>query len=390
MAHNYPAQKPILRPNDQVRPTRITINLDQLAANYEAIQAKIGDRKIMAVVKANAYGHGLVQVARFFESLNVFYLSVAYLEEAVELRNAGIQAPILVFGGLVREQIDEYLLNDLTITAPSVEKLNLIDQRATELGIRAKVHLIFDTGMERLGVHYYSARDLIQASLRVENSLIEGIYTHFANADTADLSYSWAQIERFKKILTIYEELEQPLPPLKHMANSGGVLQLKESWLDMVRPGILLYGIYPSSEVKRTIEVKPALKWTSKVVYFKVVQSGHPVSYGSTWESDEPVRVVTLPVGYGDGYSRALSNQAKVLIRGQKFPVIGRVCMDQTMVNIANQSAYNGDEVTLLGEDEHGNEIPIEALAAWGGTIPYEILTSISKRVPRIYLSGDR
>ncbi len=386
MALKKSAEPNFTAAENEIRPTRVTINLKQLGKNYEAIQAAIGDRKVMAVLKANAYGHGLVEIGKYFEQLGIPYFSVAYLEEGIQLREAGITTPILVFGGLVEEQIDAYLEFDLTITAPSVEKLQMIERRAKEMGKTALVHLIFDTGMERLGVHYYNARDLIEASLKVEHCYIEGIYTHFANADTADTHYSEAQLERFKNILEIYSELDKPHPPLRHMANSGGVLQVKESWFDMVRPGILMYGVYPSADVKQTVKVEPALRWTSKVVYFKVVQPGHPVSYGSTWESEEPVRVVTLPVGYGDGYFRALSNKAKVLIRGQQFPVIGRVCMDQTMVNIADQSAFNGDEVTLLGEDQFGNKLTVEDLSEWAETIPYEVLTSIGNRVPRVYV----
>jgi alanine racemase len=165
------------------------------------------------------------------------------------------------------------------------------------------------------------------------------------------------------------------------------VLQLPDSYFDMVRPGILLYGVYPSPEVQRTVEVKPALTWKSRVVYFKVVQPGHPVSYGSTWQSDHPVRVVTIPVGYGDGYFRSMSNKAQVIIRGKKYPQVGRICMDQMMVNIDQDSAYNGDEVILIGEV--GKErISVEDLAEWAGTIPYEILTNINTRVPRLYV-GD-
>jgi alanine racemase len=169
------------------------------------------------------------------------------------------------------------------------------------------------------------------------------------------------------------------------MANSGAVLQLPESHLDLVRPGILLYGVYPSAEVRKTIAVRPALSLRSRVVYFKVVTPGHPVSYGSTWQSDHPVRVVTVPVGYGDGYFRALSNVAHVLIRGKRYPVVGRVCMDQIMVNIEWDSAYNGDVVTLLGQD--GDElITCEDLAGWAGTIPYEVLTNLNTRIPRLYV----
>jgi len=172
---------------------------------------------------------------------------------------------------------------------------------------------------------------------------------------------------------------------VRHMANSGAVLQLRESHLDLVRPGILLYGVYPSIEVRKTIAVRPALSMRSRVVYFKVVPPGHPVSYGSTWQSDHPVRVVTVPVGYGDGYFRALSNVAHVLIRGKKYPVVGRVCMDQIMVNIEWETAYNDDVVTLLGAD--GDElITCEHLAEWAGTIPYEVLTNLNTRIPRVYV----
>jgi alanine racemase len=246
------------------------------------------------------------------------------------------------------------------------------------------VHLKIDTGMERIGVHYYSAETLLARAAETRHCHVEGIYSHFANADAADLTSARLQLSRFLDVLAWYDRHGVALP-LRHMANSGAVLQLRESHLDLVRPGILLYGVYPSAEVARTIEVRPALAWKSRVVYFKVVQPGHPVSYGSTWQSDHPVRVVTVPVGYGDGYFRALSNVAEVLIRGKRYPVVGRVCMDQVMVNIERDSAYNGDEVVLIGTD--GREtIRCEDVAEWAGTIPYEVLTNINTRVPRTFV----
>jgi alanine racemase len=174
--------------------------------------------------------------------------------------------------------------------------------------------------------------------------------------------------------------------PLRHMANSAAILQLPESHLDMVRPGIMLYGVYPAEGVVRSVEIQPALAWKSRVVYFKVVRPGHPVSYGSTWQSDHPVRIVTVPVGYGDGYFRSLSNRAEVLIRGKRYPEVGRVCMDQMMINIESDSAFNGDEVVLVGES-NGECITAQDLAGWAGTIPYEILTNINTRVPRVYFT---
>jgi alanine racemase len=228
---------------------------------------------------------------------------------------------------------------------------------------------------------------LQEAALQCKHVLVEGIFSHFANSDAADLSHARLQLERFQDVMCFYEQRSLPMP-IRHMANSAAILQLKESHLDMVRPGIMLYGVYPAKEVTRTVTVQPALAWKSRVVYFKVVRAGHPVSYGSTWQSDHPVRIVTVPVGYGDGYFRSMSNQAQVLIRGKQYPQVGRICMDQMMVNIEADSAFNGDEVTLMGESG-SVVITAEQLADWAGTIPYEILTNINTRVPRVYITED-
>lgn len=365
--------------DDAVRPTHVEVDLGQLAQNLAAIRRHVGGARVMTILKANAYGHGLVPVARHMVKCGADYLGVAFLEEGILLRREGITTPILVLGGIAGEQIPLFLKHDLTITAPSVEKLRLIDEAAAAQGVKARVHLKIDTGMERIGIHYYSAGQLLEASLQCRHVEVEGIYSHFANADAADLSHARLQLERFFDVLTFYEKRSLPVP-LRHIANSAGILQLPESHLDLVRPGILLYGVYPSAECARTIAVKPALTWKSRVAYFKVVQPGHPVSYGSTWQSDHPVRVVTVPVGYGDGYFRALSNKAQVIIRGRRHPTVGRVCMDALMVNLEQGTAYNGDEVILLGGD-----ITAAEMAAWAGTIPYEVLTNINTRVPRIY-----
>jgi alanine racemase len=251
----------------------------------------------------------------------------------------------------------------------------------------ARVHLKIDTGMERIGVHYYNAENFLEAAGRCKHVDVEGIFSHFANADAADLTHAKLQLERFHEVLAFYEKRSIAPPRLRHIANSGAILQLPEARLDMVRPGILLYGVYPSEETKRTIVVKPALTWKSQVVYFKIIRPGHPVGYGSNWQSDHPVHAVTVPVGYGDGYFRSMSHRAKVLIRKKRYPIVGTISMDQIVVNIESNSAYNGDEVILIGE--MGEEkITCEDLAAWAGTIPYEILTNINTRVPRIYLES--
>jgi alanine racemase len=372
------------RPDTSVRrPTVVDVSLPRLTENFRAIQAHVAPAAVMPIVKANAYGHGLVPVARHLVGLGAASLGVAFLEEAVALRAAGITVPILVMGGIFGDQIPLFLRHGLTLTASSIDKLCQIDQTAGELGVTATVHLKIDTGMERIGVHYYSAQGLLERAAEARHCRVEGIYSHFANADAADLESARVQLARFLEVLSWYERQRVPTP-IRHIANSGAVLQLPESHLDLVRPGILLYGVYPSAEVAHTVAVRPALSWKSRVVYFKVVRPGHPVSYGSTWQTDHPVRVVTIPVGYGDGYFRALSNVAEVVIRGKRYPVVGRVCMDQIMVNIEGDTAYNGDEVVLIGTD--GREtITCEDLAEWAGTIPYEVLTNINTRVPRVF-----
>jgi alanine racemase len=367
-----------------VRPTHAEINLDRLTMNYRAIERAVAPARIMPILKANAYGHGLVEIAKHVTSLGAAYLGVAFLGEGILLREAGVNAPILVMGGILGNQVPLFLQHDLTLTASSVEKLLQINEAARDMGVQAKVHLKIDTGMERIGVHYYSADSLLETALQCEQCHVEGIYSHFANADSASLISAHEQLERFNQVLTFYEE-RGLTPPWRHMANSGAILQLPQSHFDMVRPGILLYGVYPSPGASRTIEVLPALSWKSHVVYFKVVKPGHPVSYGSAWQSDHMVRVVTVPVGYGDGYFRRMSGKAQVIIRGKKYPVVGRICMDQIMVNIEWETAYNDDEVILMGE-AGDRAIRCEDLAEWAGTIPYEILTNINTRVPRVYL----
>jgi alanine racemase len=369
-----------------VRATYAEVNLARLYRNLELIRTKVNPSRVMIVIKANAYGHGMVEVARSLAA-KVDSMGVAVLEEGILLRQLGIQTPILVMGGIWGEQVPLYLDYDLTFTASSVERLEQINQAAAAAGKKAKVHLKIDTGMERIGVHYYSAQTLQEAALKCSHVDVEGIFSHFANADSTNLTHARLQLERFNEVLRYYEKQSIPTP-MRHMANSGAILQLPDSYFDMVRPGILLYGVYPSQEVPRTFDVKPALAWKSRVVYFKVVEPGHPVSYGSSWQSDHPVRVVTVPVGYGDGYFRSMSNKAQVLLHGKKYPQVGNICMDQMMVNIEGDSAFNGDDVILLGE-ENGQAVTAEDLAVWADTIPYEILTNINTRVPRVYLTED-
>jgi alanine racemase len=378
---------PTISSNEIVRPTLVEVDLKRLANNFYAIRQHVAPAKVMPILKANAYGHGLLRVAQLMESLGADYIGVAVLEEGILLRQNGIRMPILVLGGILGNQVPGFLKHNLAITASSIEKISQVDEIAAQLGVKAKVHLKIDTGMERIGVHYYNAHGFLEAALKCKWIEFEGIYSHFANADQTDLNDARNQLERFIEVLSFYEKHSLPPPPMRHMANSPAILQLPEARFDLVRPGVLLYGVYPSSQIPHTITVQPALSWKSRVVYFKVIQPGHPVGYGSTWQTDHMVRAVTVPVGYGDGYFRSMSHKARVLLRGKQYPVVGRISMDQIVVNIEWDSAYNDDEVILIGED--GDEaITCEDLAEWAGTIPYEILTNINTRVPRVYVGG--
>jgi len=369
-----------------LRPTYLTIDLDAIAHNAKQIIQKARGAKVMFILKANAYGHGLLKIAHHLESLEVDYLGVAYLEEGIMLRESGVTTPILVLGGIIGDQIPLFIKHDLTITASSVDKLRQIEKTADEMGMSAKAHLKIDTGMERIGIHYYSATQLLEASLQCQHTTIEGIFTHYANADEEDLTYSKTQLQRFEQVLSFYDTrgLKRPMT---HCSNSGAFLQLGDRIFDMVRAGILLYGVYPAVHLKGSIDVVPAMTWRTRVVFFKVVKPGHPVSYGSTWTSDVQSRVVTLPIGYGDGYMRAMSNRAEVLIRGVRYGQVGNICMDQMMINIKDGTAYNGDEVILVGTQDD-QTITIEDMARWADTIPYEIMTNINTRVPRVYDNG--
>jgi alanine racemase len=377
-----PILDPIISSNGGLRATWVEVDLARLAANLQAIRRHVAPAQVMLVVKANAYGHGLVEVARALAPL-ADCIGVAVLEEGILLRELGIQSPILVLGGIWGDQVPHFLAHDLMLTASSVGRLEQIEEAAAALGTRAKVHLKIDTGMERVGIHYFNAHHLQEAACRCRHVEVHGIYSHFANADAEDLSHARLQLERFQEVLRFYERRGLP-PPLRHMANSAAVLSLPEATFDLVRPGILLYGVYPAPQVRRTVQVSPALAWKSRVVYFKVVPPGHPVSYGSTWEADHPVRMATIPVGYGDGYFRSMSNRAEVILRGRRYPQVGQICMDQLMIDLEWSSAYNGDEVVLVGEDGEAR-ITVEDLADWAGTIPYEVLTNINTRVPRVY-----
>ena len=372
--------------DDTARPTRIRVDLDAITHNLQALQAHAGV-PVMAIIKANAYGHGLVPVGRHLQAVGAHQLGVAFLEEGIALRQAGVTLPILVMGGIFGPQAAALIANDLQITVSSLDKLRQVEAAAGSLGRVAAIHLKIDTGMERIGVHSYSAGPLVEAAARSRWCRIEGVYSHLACADDPGSDMTVRQLARFEEACDHFRRIGAPMPR-RHLANSGGVLHFPQTCLDLVRPGIALYGVLPDPAARDTVGLRPALSLVSQVVYFKVVRAGNPVSYGATWAPPADTRVVTVPIGYGDGFPRSLSSRGQVLIRGQRHPIVGRVCMDQFMVDIGPAgTAYNEDEVVLIGH-QGGQSITCEDVAAAAGTIPYEILVGLNTRIPRDYLGG--
>ena len=362
-----------------MRPTYLEVNLTQLGRNLDAIRARVAPAKVMPMLKANAYGHGVDGVGPFIEPY-VDYIGVALVEEGIHLRQLGIRKPILVAGATLLEQVPLFAEFDLTLTGSSAELLEAADEISRATGHPIKTHLKIDTGMERVGVREYESKSLILKSAACSHIVVEGIYTHLANSELRDRRYSLLQLDRFQTALDVYEKHGLPVPPLRHVCNSGGVLTLPDAYFEMVRPGVLFYGVYPDEEVDRVVHVKPALTWRSRVAYSKRTQPGRPVSYGSLWQAEVETGIVTIPCGYADGYFRRMTNQAEVLIGQKRYPQVGRICMDQFMVNVGDDAIPVGEEVILLGEG-----IWPEDLARWTGTNEYEVMTNISARVPRVY-----
>ncbi|MFH1381035.1 MAG: alanine racemase [Candidatus Omnitrophota bacterium] len=367
------------------RPTWAEIDLEAIRYNCRAIQKMTDpDTNIMAVVKANAYGHGIVEVSRVLEKMRIKYLGVATLDEALLLRNSGIKINILILGSILPEEVKPAVENNITLTLCNHELLSAIEKLPKDKAVRA--HIKIDTGMGRIGVWHEGAIDFIKEAEKLEKLNIEGIYTHFSIAGR-DKFFTQYQIDSFEKILCDLEELDIDIP-FKHAANSIAIVDWKKSHLNMVRPGIIIYGIYPKRNFPRKINLRPAFSLKTKVAFVKDTPSGRSISYGRTYITQDHTKIASLPIGYADGYGRILSNKAEVLIKGRRAPVVGKVTMDQTMIDAGSiKNVKVGDEVVLIGRQKK-DEIRIERLARLAGTIPYEIITGITSRVPRRYLKN--
>ena len=337
----------------------------------------------MAVVKADGYGHGAVQVSRTALKSGANTLAVALPEEGRQLREAGIDVPILVFSLIQPEEAYKITSSRLDQTICSLELAEALDQEARNASMRVNVHIKVDTGMGRIGLDPGDAPAFAQKISKFKNLNVTGIYSHFSTADQADKTFSMKQMEVFDQVVREIGHKGIQIPK-KHMANSAGVLDLPESYYDLVRPGIMIYGLYPSSEVGCSIELKPAMTFRTKVSFVKVSPSGSPISYGRTFITKKETAVATLPVGYADGYSRLLSGRGEALIKERRVPVIGRVCMDMCLLDVSRvDDVKPGEDVILFGKNPHVDEI-----AAKTGTINYEVVSSVGRRVPRIYVRG--
>ncbi|MWV44443.1 alanine racemase [Paenibacillus sp. HJL G12] len=377
----------------QYRATQAEINLDHLRANYTTFRRALPEEMLLlACVKADAYGHGAIEVSRELEQAGADYLSVAFLDEAIQLRQAGIQAPVLVLGYTPPEGIQAAWEHQVTVTLFSPEVLEAIKALPAESLVRPlKVHIKIDSGMGRLGLlSGETAISFIEEAMALPQAEVEGMFTHFSKADEEDKSYTLEQYRRFASVVVALKERGISLPII-HTGNSAAAIDTPELSFNMVRIGISMYGLYPSDEVNRQkVALTPVLTLKTKVAFVKMLPPHWGVSYGARYVTDAEEIIATLPIGYADGYSRMLSGKAEVLIRGRRVPVVGTICMDQCMVSLQSfadeaKEIQAGEEVVLIGQ-QSGACISADELASWLGTIHYEVICMIAARIPRSYL----
>lgn len=368
-----------------LRPVWAEINLDNYLHNIAEIKRLYPGKKVMAVVKADGYGHGAIQCAKAALAAGADRLAIAIVDEGIELRNAGFTCPIQVLGGTAEAQMEQVIDYDLIQTVFDPAIAFQFSRIAVKKGKRVTLHLKVDTGMGRVGVRPEEAGDVAAAIFTLPNVELEGLMTHLATADEKDKSYTMEQAARYRLALENIEKRGIKIK-IKHIANSATIIDLPDLSFDMVRPGIMSYGLWPSGDVDQTFDIRPVLSWKARVIFVKDVPEETGISYGKTFVTAKPSRIATLPLGYADGLSRALSNKGEVLIKGQRVPIVGRVCMDQCMIDVSNvKDVQVNDEVVFIGRQ--GDEfISAEEMAAQIGTINYEVTCNISKRVPRYYV----
>lgn len=371
-----------------MRPTFAEIDLAAINTNLKNIRKKIGRHPlIMAVVKANAYGHGVIPVTQsIIKNKTAQYLGVAIVEEGIEIRKAKINYPTHVFTAPIREQLELFVRNNLEATICDLTIAKQLNTIAKKFDKIVSVHVKIDTGMGRIGVSSNDAVQFVNTISKFSNVHLKGIFTHFATSDEKDLSFANEQLKKFRNIITQLE-LHGIHVPLVHAANSGAILQMPDSYFDMVRPGIMMYGYTPSRETRKTVEIFPALSFKAKIGFIKSVEKGTSISYARRYVTKKRTKIASVSVGYADGYFRILTGKTSALINGKKYPIVGTICMDQVMIDVGNDQVNVGDEVVLIGKSKN------KTISAWDiskaiGTIPYEVTCAVSQRVPRKYIYG--
>ncbi len=367
--------------------THAPIHLQNIRKNLDGIRKAVGpERKILIAVKANAYGHGAVEVSRMAQSMGIDWLGVATVPEGLQLREAGIGLPILKLSPTFPEEMEAAILGHITLAVCSRDNAEALELAALKVGVQAVVHLKVDTGMGRIGVIPAEAPALATfLEQQCPHVKLEGIFTHLPVSDEADTAFTKAQIARFKAMVASVEEALGRKLELAHCANSGAVLGHEEAWLNLVRPGIMIYGFYPDAGTPRSIPLLPGLSFLTRVSFLKRVKAGTSIGYGRTWIAPRDTWIATIPVGYADGFNRLFSNRGRVLIAGQSYPIVGRICMDQSMVDLGPETEVRvGDEVVLIGRSGH-QEISAQEWAEQLGTITYEVTCQINERVSRVY-----
>jgi alanine racemase len=368
--------------NPSWHPSWIEIDLDQFRLNIQQIKKQFAPSLFCLPVKANAYGHGLCEISLAAQLAGVDYLAVAHCQEAVTLRRAGIHLPILVLGAIHQDQLDDLIDFELDVSISSGFKADFLAERCHSRGKRCRIHLEVDTGMQRTGVRCDTAKKLFGHLETLNCFDLIGVYSHMATSDASDHPFNAKQMQLFEQLLQ--EPPFQGKKLIRHLANSSGSLHFKGSRWDMVRPSLLSFGYAQNPLPNSLIDVKPCFSLKAKVSYFKVVDAGVGISYGHSYTTSKRTRIVTVPIGYGDGYRRCLSNRASVLINAQRFPIVGTICMDQFMVDIGEHEVHVGDEVVLIGK-QGNEEITLQEISQLCETIPYEILCQFNDRLPRVY-----
>jgi alanine racemase len=367
------------------RPTVCYIDHESLRWNFRQIRSLLGPQiKILSMVKANGYGHGAPAVARTLAAEGSDAFGVAILEEAIELRRHGITVPVLVLTGVYLDQLELFFEHDLMPVVHDADLLQRLDGAVARLGRSLDVHLKIDTGMGRLGFPAAECDSWLPQIKKLKALRVEGIFSHFSHAESVEGQYTRKQLEIFHHLVQCLAT-EGIAPTLVLLANSAATITLPEAYFNMVRPGLMLYGVYPSPEMAARISLKPVLSWKTRILQLKKVPCNTSISYGQTFITKRDSLIATLPIGYADGYPRLLSNRGQALVGGKRVPVAGRVCMDLTMLDVTDiGKIQQGDEVVLLGTQEN-DAISADEMAAWADTISYEILTSIGARIPRIH-----